>query len=160
MGWLADHQQPDTDRPCLIHNDYKFDNVVLNPADPLSIVGVLDWEMATIGDPLMDLGGSLGYWIEATDPDEFQMMRRLPTNLPGMPSRDELVALYAAKSGRSVHAIDFYYAFGLFRLAVICQQIYYRYYHGQTKDTRFAMLVFAVKLLEEQARRVIDRSDL
>jgi len=157
MAWLQDHMPADTDAPCVIHNDYKFDNIVLEPDDPLNIIGVLDWEMATIGDPLMDLGSSLAYWVEGDDPDEAQMIRTLPTTLPGMLSRDEVVARYAERSGRSFDSFDFYHVFGLFRLAVIAQQIYYRFYHGQTKDERFGMLVFAVTILEQSAQRVIER---
>jgi len=155
MQWLADHEPPDSDAPCLIHNDYKFDNVVLNPGNPLEIIGVLDWEMATIGDPLMDLGGSLAYWVDPSDSDQLQMMRQLPTHMDGMLTRREVVELYAAKTGRSIDSFDFYYCFGLFRLAVIAQQIYYRFYHGQTKDPRFQMLVFGVQILEQTARGVI-----
>jgi len=155
MAWLAAHMPPDSAQPTIIHNDYKFDNVVLDPADPLRIVGVLDWEMATIGDPLMDVGSSLGYWVEAGDSEGLQMMRRLPTNIDGMLTRRELVARYAEKTGRRVDDIDFYYCFGLFRLGVIAQQIYYRFFHGQTKDERFRMLIFAVQILDETARGVI-----
>jgi len=151
MRWLDENQPDDTDEPAIIHNDYKFDNVVLNPVRPLEIVGLLDWEMATLGDPLMDLGCSLAYWVESGDTEEMQMMRQLPTHLPGMLTRREVVALYAEKTGRGIEAIDFYYCFGLFRLAVIAQQIYYRFYHGQTKDPRFQMLVFAVRILEKAA---------
>jgi aminoglycoside phosphotransferase (APT) family kinase protein len=147
---------PDSGVATIIHNDYKFDNLVLDPADPTRIVGVLDWEMATIGDPWMDLGASLAYWVEATDPEPLQMMRRLPTMLPGMMTRREVVARYARATGRDAPPFDFYLAFGLFRLAVIAQQIYYRYYHGQTKDERFAIFVHAVRILEETALGVID----
>ena len=158
MAWLAQTMPADSATPALIHNDYKFDNLVLDPDDPTRIIGVLDWEMATIGDPLMDLGGSLAYWVSPADPDDLQMMRQLPTHLPGMLTRDEIVALYAQQMGREIDSFDFYYCFGLFRLAVIAQQIYYRFYHGQTKDPRFQMLVFAVQILEKTARAVIERA--
>ncbi|MCB9479127.1 MAG: phosphotransferase family protein [Deltaproteobacteria bacterium] len=157
MGWLAENMPPDSDTPTIIHNDYKFDNVVLDPDDPLKIVGVLDWELATIGDPLMDLGSSLAYWVQAGDPDEAQFIRRLPTHLPGMMTREQIIARYAEKTGRNVDNWDFYFTFGLFRLAVIAQQIYYRFYHGQTKDPRFGALVFAVQILEKSAAGVISR---
>jgi aminoglycoside phosphotransferase (APT) family kinase protein len=157
MSWLHDKMPPESVSPSLIHNDYKFDNVVLDPDNPLKIIGVLDWEMATIGDPLMDLGSSLAYWVEKGDPQAMGAIRTLPTNIDGALTRKEMVACYAERSGRNVDNFDFYYCFGLFRLAGIAQQIYYRYYHGQTKDERFGMLVFAVKILEETARRVMDR---
>jgi len=134
--------------------------VVLNPENPLEIVGVLDWEMATIGDPLMDLGSSLGYWVDRDDPESLQMIRQMPTSAEGMLSRNELVKLYGELSGRNVDAWDFYYCFGLFRLAVIAQQIYYRFFHGQTKDQRFGMLIHAVKILEDTALKVIEKTNL
>jgi aminoglycoside phosphotransferase (APT) family kinase protein len=155
MGWLQQRQPADSPLPALVHNDFKFDNVVLSPADPLTIVGVLDWEMATIGDPLMDLGASLAYWIQRDDPPEMQRIRTLPTTIDGMLTRRELVALYEAGSGRRVAAFDFYLAFGLFRLAVIAQQIYYRYYHGQSRDERFGTLIGAVLALLRAAERVM-----
>lgn len=160
MKWLHEHMPPDTARPVVIHNDYKLDNAVLDPGNPVEIIGILDWEMATIGDPLMDLGSSLAYWIEKDDPEEMQAIRQMPTHLEGMLSRREQVELYAGLSGMKIENFDFYYCFGLFRLAVIAQQIYYRYYHGQTKDERFKMLIFAVHVLDNTARRVISESKL
>ncbi len=158
--WLTDRMPGDTDRPALIHNDYKFDNVVLDPDCPGKIIGILDWEMATIGDPLMDLGSSLAYWVEAEDPEEMQMIRTMPTNMPGALTRREILDYYEKKTKRSTENFDFYYCFGLFRLAVIAQQIYYRYYHGITTNKRFAMLIFAVNSLEKTASRVIASSHL
>ncbi len=158
MGWLTEKMPADTDRPCLIHNDYKFDNVVLDPRNPLEIIGILDWEMATLGDPLMDLGNSIAYWIEKDDPPNIQMVRMMATNIDGMLTRREQVALYGEIMGRPIHDFDFYFCFGLFRLAVIAQQIYYRFYHGQTKDERFKMLIGAVKILETVAKQVVETS--
>jgi aminoglycoside phosphotransferase (APT) family kinase protein len=155
MQWLLDYMPAESDRPTVIHNDYKFDNVILNPDNPLEIIGVLDWEMATIGDPLMDLGGSLGYWVSHDDPEEVRMIRTLPTTVPGMLTRDELVKLYVQKSGRPIDNFDFYFCFGLFKLAGIAQQIYYRFYHGQTQDKRFQMLIFAVQILEKAAAKIV-----
>jgi aminoglycoside phosphotransferase (APT) family kinase protein len=160
MAWLAEKMPPESSKPGIIHNDYKFDNVVLDAANPLKIVGVLDWEMATIGDPLMDLGSSLAYWVEAGDPPNAHLFRMQPTNIPGALSREEVVALYAERSSLPIPNFDFYYGFGLFRLAVIAQQIYYRFYHGQTKDERFKLFIAGVQILEEVARGVIDKSKL
>jgi aminoglycoside phosphotransferase (APT) family kinase protein len=160
MGWLEEKMPPETNRPGLIHNDFKFDNVVLDPNDPMNIIGVLDWEMATLGDPLMDLGCSLGYWVEKTDPPEQQAIRYMPTHLEGAMTRKEMVNHYAKLSGLKMDHFDFYRCFGLFRLAVIVQQIYYRYYHGQTKDERFKMMSYAVAVLDRAARDVIETSDL
>ena len=129
-------------------------------ASPLRIIGVLDWEMAALGDPLMDLGNSLAYWVDRGDSENMQAIRMMPTNIEGALTREELVARYAEKSGVAINNFDYYYCFGLFRLAVIAQQIYYRFYHGQTKDQRFAMLIFAVKILEEAAMKVVKKSRL
>ena len=159
MAWLHD-KMPDDVAQCVIHNDYRFDNVVLNPDNPFEVIGVLDWEMATIGDPLMDLGNSLAYWVQADDDPGMQMLRRQPTHRPGMLSREEVVAYYLDKSGLQIASFDFYEVYGLFRLAVIIQQIYYRYYHGQTRDKRFAGFGQAANYLEQRCRRLIEASEL
>lgn len=160
MQWLHDKMPGESGIVGIIHNDYKFDNAVLDPSNPTEIIGILDWEMATLGDPLMDLGSSLGYWVEKDDPPSMQPIRQMPTNLEGMLTRKEQVALYGELMGIKIDNFDFYYCFGLFRLAVIAQQIYYRYFHGQTKDERFKTLIFAIKVLEATALSVIDKSDL
>lgn len=159
MAWLKE-KMPDDLKTCVIHNDYRFDNVVLNPDNPFEIIGVLDWEMATLGDPLMDLGNTLAYWVQADDAPEFQMMRRQPTHLEGMLTRKEVVAYYLEKSGLANANFDFYEIYGLFRLAAIIQQLYYRYYHGQTKDKRFAGFVHAGKYLEQRCLKLIEQSSL
>ncbi|MBU1170707.1 MAG: phosphotransferase family protein [Proteobacteria bacterium] len=160
MNWLAEKMQPDTEHPTIVHNDYKLDNVVLDPRDPMNIIGVLDWEMATYGDPLLDLGNSLAYWVEKNDSDEAKIMRMMPTHIDGALTRKELIARYGEKTGRDMKAMDFYYCFGVFRLAVIAQQIYKRYYEGITKDERFALLIGAVQILEKTALNVINQSKL
>ncbi|MEN9358112.1 MAG: hypothetical protein RL695_2283, partial [Pseudomonadota bacterium] len=134
MAWLKAKLPAKDVATCIIHNDFRFDNVVLNPDNPFEVIGVLDWEMATLGDPLMDLGNTLAYWVQADDDQTFQMMRRQPTHLPGMLTRQEVIDYYGEKTGYKVDNFDFYTIYGLFRLAVIVQQIYYRYYHGQTKN--------------------------
>jgi aminoglycoside phosphotransferase (APT) family kinase protein len=158
VAWLRQRMPPDHPRPAIVHNDFKFDNVVLDPADPLRIIGVLDWEMATIGDPLMDLGCSMAYWVEADDPPDLQAIRMLPTHLPGALTRREMVQRYARRSGIVIDDFDFYLCFGLFRLAVIAQQIYYRSFHGQTADERFKSLIFAVHILERSAQALTRES--
>jgi aminoglycoside phosphotransferase (APT) family kinase protein len=157
MPWLQEHVPPDSENPAIIHNDFKLDNVVLDKEDPTKIIGVLDWEMATIGDPLMDLGSSLAYWVEPGDPPELQAFRTMPTHLEGALSREQMIEYYGKLSGRSIEDFSFYYCFGLFRLAVIAQQIYYRYYHGQTKDERFKNFIYAVGILEKVARSIIEK---
>lgn len=160
MQWLYDRMPGESILTTLIHNDYKFDNAVLNPVDPTDIIGILDWEMTTIGDPLMDLGSSLAYWVEKDDPQPLQEIRSMATNVDGMLTRKEQIALYGELMGISIDNFDFYYCFGLFRLAVIAQQIYYRYYHGQTKDERFKSLIRVVSVLEKTALNVIEKSAL
>lgn len=153
-AWLAAHQPADGS-PALIHNDWKFDNVIFD-VDLTRVVGVLDWEMATVGDPLMDLGTAVGYWVEAGDPQPMHMLRFGLTHLPGMMTRAEVVARYAARAGRPVDDAVFYYAYGLFKTAVVAQQIYYRYATGLTKDPRFAVFIHGVRALCDQARAAID----
>ena len=160
MRWLDEHQ-PDDVATCVIHNDFRLDNVVLAPGSNgtarLSVVGVLDWEMATLGDPLMDLGGAMAYWIQADDDEHFRQFRRQPSDLPGMPTRAGLVASYAAKTGLSVtpEQWTFYEVFGLFRLGVIAQQIYYRYHHGQTTNEAYARFLPIVRYLEARCAHLI-----
>lgn len=158
--WLREKQPADHGKPAIIHNDYRFDNVILDPEGPLSIIGVLDWELTTLGDPLMDLGNTLAYWIQADDPAPVQLMRRQPSHLPGMLGRQAFADYYAERAGIDLPCIDFYYAYGLFRLAGIVQQIYYRYYHGQTQDKRFATFIQMNRLLERMSLNVIDQSRL
>jgi aminoglycoside phosphotransferase (APT) family kinase protein len=157
MSWLDDHQPADV-ATCLIHNDWRFDNLVLDPNSPTTVLGVLDWEMSTLGDPLMDLGGALAYWVQADDPIPMQLMRRQPTHLPGMPGRADLIARYLERSGLAdrVPSFRFYEVFGLFRLAVILQQIYYRWYHKQTTNPVFESFGMMANFLEQ---RCIERME-
>ena len=126
MNWLEDNI-PDDNTHSLIHNDYKLDNVVLSAEDPTKIIAVLDWEMTTVGSPLMDLGCSLAYWIEKDDPPELQAIRMMPTHIEGMMTRNEIVEYYCKKRNIQIDNFNYYYVFGLFRLAGIVQQIYKRY---------------------------------
>jgi aminoglycoside phosphotransferase (APT) family kinase protein len=155
-AWLDQRQPPDSGQ-CLIHNDWRFDNIVLDPDDDLRVTGVLDWEMATVGDPLMDLGGALAYWIQADDDAFFRDFRRQPTTVPGMWTRRAVVDWYGERRGvaMTTERWRFYEAFGLFRLAVIIQQIWYRFVHGQTHNPAYAGFGDAVRYLEQRTRRVI-----
>ena len=160
MAWLEENIPPETRRSGIIHNDFRLDNMVLDPSDPYKIIGVLDWEMCTIGDPLMDLGCTLGYWVQQDDPEERHIIRNMPTHLDGALTRRQFVDLYSRISGVQMDRFDFYYCFGLFRLAVIIQQIYYRFYHGQTQHPRVKDYAQGVHVLEKAAERVIVRSGL
>ena len=153
--WLQEHLPADSPGGSLIHNDYKYDNLVLAPDDLTRVVAVLDWEMATVGDPLMDLGTSLGYWVEPTDPPEWQQYGFVLTKLAGNFTRSELLDYYSLRSGREILDPVFYYAYGLLKIAVIVQQIYARYQKGLTKDPRFAQLAALVKACGRLAQRSI-----
>ncbi|UDL96869.1 phosphotransferase family protein [Streptomyces longhuiensis] len=155
-AWLADHQ-PDDVATCVIHNDWRLDNLVLDETD-LHVTGVLDWEMATLGDPLMDLGSALAYWVQADDHRIAQAIRRQPSHLPGMLTRAEIVERYCDRMGLPADNWPFYETFGLFRLAAIAQQIYYRYHHKQTRNPAFRNLWLAVNYLDHRCRSVIRRS--
>lgn len=156
MAWL-DRQQPRDVAQCLIHNDFRFDNLVLAPDDPLRIVALLDWEMATVGDPLMELGGLAAYWVEPGDDEFFQQFRRQPTTVPGMLTRRELVDHYCGAMGYSLDDEQwlFYEVFGLFRLAVIAQQIYYRYFHRQTTNEAYAVFGPATHYLRARCHQIL-----
>lgn len=153
-AWLVANV-PATTGAALIHNDYKYDNVVLDPHDLSCILAVLDWEMATLGDPLTDVGTALAYWAEPSDPAPLRMFG--VTALPGNLNRQEWVEHYAERSGRDVSNMLFYYVYGLFKNGVIVQQIYARYRKGTTQDPRFVNLIELVRVCGDMAVRAIER---
>ena len=155
MNWLKANI-PTEERSCLIHNDFRFDNVILDPENPMKIIGVLDWEMATIGDPMMDLGNTLAYWVQADDDIMAKSTRRQPTNIPGMLTRKEVINYYCDKMGFEPKNFTFYEVYGLFRLAVIAQQIYYRYYHKQTNNKAFKNWWILVHYLNWRCKKLIN----
>ena len=156
MEWLAANQPEDVGA-CMIHNDFRFDNLVLAKEDPTKPIGLLDWELATVGDPLMDLGSTTAYWVQADDDDFSQLFRRQPTHLPGMMTRAELVDHYCAARGLALTPEQwrFYDVYGVFRLAGIAQQIHYRYFHGQTTNEDLAIFGQAVGHLESRCKEII-----
>ena len=156
MRWL-DATQPADRGACIIHNDFRLDNVVFDEADPTRPVALLDWEMATVGDPLMDLGSTISYWIQADDARLLQRFRMQPTNATGMLTRREAVEYYCGRRGVEVtdEQWAFYEVFGLFRLAVILQQIYYRYHHKQTTNPRFKNFWLGSHVLHRRARQIM-----
>mgnify|MGYP000262382668 CR=1 FL=1 len=157
MKWLDENQPKEYDFS-LIHNDYKYDNVVFADNSWQKVNAVLDWEMCTLGDPLMDLGTTIAYWSMSTDNDAIVNGFPSPTAMIGNPGRNELVEMYAKKSGRSINNLVFYYVYGLFKIAVIVQQIYYRYHKGLTKDKRFAHLNQATQLFCLMANQAIKKN--
>ncbi|MES2521984.1 MAG: phosphotransferase family protein [Gemmatimonadota bacterium] len=152
--WLRSHL-PREQAPALVHNDFKFDNLVLDPHDFTRVAAILDWEMATVGDPLMDLGTSLAYWVEADDPPVFRSLGLGVTALPGNATRAELVRMYAAATGRDTSDTLFCYVFGIFKVAVIAQQIYARFAKGDAADQRFARLGTVVEAFGKHGQRAI-----
>lgn len=159
MAWMQE-RQPKVYDHALIHNDFKYDNVVFKDDAWSEITAILDWEMCTLGDPLMDLGTSLGYWTTATDPDLMKQGLPSPTVMEGNPSRTAMVQEYALKSGKSMDNLVFYYVYGLFKIAVIAQQIYYRYKLGHTQDPKFAHLNKASELCCTTAWQAIQKNKI
>lgn len=146
-AWLKQYQ-PKAQAPALLHNDFKYDNIVFSK-DLTKVIGILDWEMATVGDPLMDLGAMLAYWFEENEEPIFKQYNC--TWLPGNLTRAELIDYYASLTKRDLSDINFYYVFGLFKNAVIAQQIYHRYKQGFSTDERFGALLPMIQLLGSKA---------
>ena len=156
MSWLVEHEPADRSHT-MIHNDFRFDNLVLDPGDSTRVLGVLDWELATVGDPLMDLGSAMAYWCQGDDPEPVQVIRLQPTNAEGMWTREQVWSAYGERRGMSIPERDrrFYELFGTFRLAAIAQQIYYRSFHGQTTNPKAAMMGGFVRILDERCRELL-----
>lgn len=159
IRWLNENIPAD-DAPSLVHNDYKFDNIMLDPNDLTKIVAVLDWEMTTIGSPLMDFGTTLGYWMPKDAPPEMFALPANPAVLMKNFSHRDLAEIYAEKSGKDLRDLNFYYAFGVFKIAVICQQIYFRFVKGFTRDERFKNFNYFVNALGKIALNAIESSEI
>ena len=157
--WLA-RDIPESPPPAVIHNDYKLNNLVLDPEDLTTVRAVLDWEMATVGDPLFDLAVSLSYWIEPGDPNELAAVMPTVTVTPGFMTRKELIDRYERESGRDLSEMNWYVVFGYFKLAGILQQIYARYKNGQTTDERFATFGERVRTLILHAENLSRTGDV
>jgi aminoglycoside phosphotransferase (APT) family kinase protein len=159
IKWLQQHI-PEESATTLIHNDYKYDNIVVAPDDWGQVRAVLDWEMTTLGDPIMDLGTSLAYWVNPEDPPFEQSFSSLPTFLPGNPKRSEVVGRYFQKSSLPERDFLFYYVYGLFKVTVIAQQIFFRYKKGFTKDPRFSKLDEMAKFCCQKGLRSLQKKRL
>jgi aminoglycoside phosphotransferase (APT) family kinase protein len=156
-AWLREQSWPEA-RPAIVHNDFKYDNVVLDPSELTRIVAVLDWEMATLGDPLLDLGTSLAYWVDADDSERWRRGALVDlTARPGSLTRREVAERWSVRLGRGLDALVAAYVFGLFKVAVIVQQIYARYRKGLTRDPRFAELGAVVGACGETAQAAVAR---
>lgn len=151
-NWLIANL-PEKENAGLIHNDFKYDNLILEVENPTEIKAVMDWEMATVGDPLMDLGTTLAYWAQEDDPEILKQFNL--TYLPGNMTRQEVINFYNLRSPLELDNMLFYYAFGLFKVAVIAQQIYKRFAMGLTQDPRFGALIYVVKAAAEKGEKAI-----
>ncbi len=152
--WLRDNR-PEQETICVTHNDFRLDNMVLDSADPTKVIGILDWELATLGDPLMDLGTMLVYWIQADDDFIARANRRQPTHVPGMLTRQQVLDYYQSKTNWGIDDFTFYDVFSSYRLAGIAQQIYYRYHNKQTRNPQFKNIWIMVNYLLWRCRRTI-----
>jgi len=159
-GWLEEKMPKNEVGHSVLHGDFRLDNMILDAKNPFEIKAVLDWEISALGDPLMDLGNTLAYWSQAGDPEDVIAMRMQPCTAEGMMTREEICEFYAKETGHDLSGFDYYLVYGVFRVAVILQQIYYRYYHGQTKNPAFAGFAGRTNLLGNYARLLIDRSKI
>lgn len=159
-AWLEE-KMPDREvGASIIHGDFRLDNCILDEDNPFNVRAVLDWEISALGDPLMDLGNTLAYWIQGSDSEQVRAFRMQPCNAPGMLTREEILDYYAEHTGHDISHFDFYHVYGIFRLAAILQQIYYRYYHGQTQNKTFASFGKRANLLGGYCRYLIENSTL
>lgn len=165
IQWLVDRIPPESANATIVHNDFKLDNIMLAETDPARVVAVLDWEMCTVGDPLIDVGLLLTYWTmrgaagESKIPDRNTSLRAV-TNGPGWLTREEIIERYAARTGRDLSRIMFYETFARFKVAVIIQQIYFRYVQGQTRDERFRNFDGLVRELAHEALALAEHSEI
>ena len=155
LKWCLD-RIPEDSGAVIVHNDYKFDNMMMDPDDLSKIIGVFDWEMSTIGDPLFDLGCALSYWTNPDEPQGLSTTNCFIQSMPGSITREEFANIYAKKTGRDISNINYHFVFQIIKLAVVLQQIYFRYKTGKTSDPRFAGLGEGVALLAMRAKMFID----
>jgi aminoglycoside phosphotransferase (APT) family kinase protein len=155
--WLRDHLPGDPPKPSVVHGDFKLDNVMLDPDDVGRIVAIFDWEMSALGDPLVDLGIVLTYWSPTAPPEQRDALTTV-TDRPGYFTRDEIIERYAARSGRDLSGIRYYEIFAVFKIAVVIQQIYYRYVQGQTTDARFATFGARVQYMAGHAAHLAEHA--
>jgi aminoglycoside phosphotransferase (APT) family kinase protein len=153
--WLETNMPVGSGHHAILHGDYRIDNVILGRREPTEIQAVLDWEICALGEPLMDLGNALAYWMEPNDPPYLKALQMQPSTAEGMMTRSEILALYSELTGQDTSGFLFYLVYGYFRNAVILQQIYYRFYHGQTQDERFRSFGAATRNLAEHCRLLI-----
>ncbi|MCU6598946.1 phosphotransferase family protein [Peribacillus frigoritolerans] len=153
--WLSDHI-PTSKESVLIHNDYKLNNMLINN-NLKSVEGIVDWELATIADPLFDLGTTLGYWVQSDDPDSIKEGLQSVTVKPGFISREDIIERYAKKTNRDMGNLGYYLIFSFFRYAIAMQQMHYRWKLGTTNDSRFAALNVTTKVFMDYANEYLEK---
>jgi len=153
--WLTAHQPVDTTVPGIVHGDFKLDNLMLDAEHLDCVVAVFDWEMSALGDPLVDLGMLLAYWVPSAPPEHRDALTTV-TDRRGWPTREQIIERYANQSSRRLDALLFFEIFAFFKIAVVLQQIYYRFVHGEANDPRFAALSRRVTYLARSAVRLIE----
>ena len=158
--WLMANMPATDSGAAVLHGDFRIDNALLDPVDPTRIRAILDWEISALGDPLTDLGNALAYWVEADDPAEVKARASQPSLAAGMLTRAEILDYYADRTGRPIPDFRFYLAQGQFRLMVILQQIYCRYFHGETRDERFAAFRERIESLGRSCLRTIENGTM
>jgi aminoglycoside phosphotransferase (APT) family kinase protein len=163
IQWLVDRIPPDSDNATIVHNDFKLDNLMLADDDPSRVVAVLDWEMCTVGDPLVDVGLALTYWTmrggNEGEANQNSSLRAV-TNGPGWMTREEIIERYEKKTSSDLSLIAFYETFARFKVAVVIQQIYFRYRQGQTRDERFRNFDGLVRALTAEALELAEQSGI
>ena len=158
VAWLSERLPTDPERPTLVHGDYKLDNVMLDAGDVGRVVGVFDWEMSAVGDPLVDLGILLGYWVHTAAAGARRDTISAVTSREGWFTREEILERYGERAGRDLSGVGFYEVFAVFKLAVVLQQIFFRYRRGQTDDPRFAALGERVEWLARIATQLAGKT--
>jgi len=158
--WLETNIPDNAAYKSILHGDFRIDNVMVSAKNPFSVVAVLDWEMAALGDPLMDLANALAYWFHSDDPPELFAMKNQPSDVDGMMRREAILDYYSGKTGFSTQNWPFYEIYGYFRLVVIAQQLYFRFVSKQTKDPRFARYGEVVVHMGRYCQKLIERSAL
>jgi aminoglycoside phosphotransferase (APT) family kinase protein len=154
--WLADNMPREPERAAVVHNDFKLDNLVWDSENVAALKAVLDWEMSTVGDPILDLACTMSFWLDPTDPPELRALRAMPTLLPGVLSRSEAIHRYVERAKHPIQSAKFLLCFGYLRRAAIEQQKYVRYRRGETTDQRFSQLNASVKALRDTSLSVIN----
>jgi aminoglycoside phosphotransferase (APT) family kinase protein len=151
-------EMPALSRASIVHNDLKLDNCQFDPVDPNRVTSIFDWDMATLGDPLIDLGTLLNYWPDPADPEDAQRASNPGLTSMGLPTRAQITARYAARTGVDVTAARWWEAFALWKTVVVVQQLHRRWVRGESTDSRMEHIADRIPSLIAAARTVLDRA--